>query len=320
MNHIAFLIADSDTLQDGNYLRLANECFRRGHEVWLCGMESIGLAGSRAIAHGVRLAAAVAVGEPLPVSKAVHLEHFDTIWVLSLGMRHSFLDKMQLLYTLRSRCRIVNSIDTIMHFKSKYFTASNAHIYQHPFTSASTNPDELFKVMQREGGNWIVKPPASSFGRDVYRLTATDPNVHVILESMCGPDRDRYCLLQRYVDEIGQGEKRVLLAGGKPVGQYLRLAAKDHRTNTHQGASIQSCELTDVEYQYCEKIGHFLLTYGAEFVGVDLTYPWVIEFNVINPGGLLTIEQVAHIDVTADIVDNVIDAYPRRLDRSPGFS
>ena len=315
MSRIAFLIARTDVVQDGNYLRLANECLQRGHEVALCPIESIGMVRSAVFVSGARLTIPVGENAPFPPMSRVALEDFDIIWVLSLGMRHSFLDKMQLLYNLSHRCRIVNSIDTIMHFKSKYFTAGNSHVYRHPPTWASTDPAELFDVMKSEGGKWIAKPPASSFGRDVYLLTSEDPNAHVVLESMCGPDHDRFCLLQRYVDEIARGEKRVLIAGGRPVGQYLRIAARDHRTNVHQGAAIDRCELSSEELDYCEKIGRFLQSHGAEFVGIDLAYPWVIEFNVINPGGLLNIEQVTGSDITVHIVDNIID----RNGVPPGF-
>jgi len=306
MSRIAFLIAETDTVQDGNYLRLGNELTRRGHEVSFCSMESISMANSLVFARGFRPSGPVSADEPFPAPADVSLEDFDVIWVLSLGMRHSFLDKVQLLFTLQDRCRIINSLDAIMHFKSKYFTASHSHVFKHPFTWASTRPDELYEVMRAEGGKWIVKPPALSFGRDVYLLTSDDPNARVILESMCGPEQDRFCLLQRYVDEISNGEKRVILAGGKPVGQYLRIARKDHRTNIQQGATFQSCELTPEEIEYSERIGELLMSHGAEFVGMDLVYPWVIEFNVINPGGLLTIEQVAGDDITAAILHNII--------------
>lgn len=318
VSQIAFLIARTDVLHDGNYLRLANECLRRGHAVALCPVESLSMAGSRVLANSAPLTCELEAGVPFPALQPVRLDQFDVIWVLSLGMRHSFLDKMQLLYTLANRVRIVNSIETIMHFKSKYFTASNTDIYKHPLTWASNDPEALFAVMQREGGKWIVKPPASSFGRDVYLLTSEDPNARVILESMCGPESDNYCLLQRYVTEIDRGEKRVLIAGGKPVGQYLRLAAKDHRTNIEQGARVSCCELTHEEYEYCERIGAFLIKHGAEFVGIDLAFPWVIEFNVVNPGGLLTIEQVTDLDITPQIVDNVIDSEHARRGVPPG--
>lgn len=306
MGQIAFLIADTDTLQDGNYLRLANACLEEGHAASIALMESLGMAGSKVYALGRRLEGPAAVGEPMACNTRLDLAQFDVIWILSLGMRHSFLDKMQLLFTLSRRARIVNSIDAIMHFKSKYFTAGHADVYKHPATWASNRPQALFDVMQSEGGRWIVKPPASSFGRDVYLLTADDPNARVILESMCGPDEDNYCLLQRYVEEIRHGEKRVLLAAGKPVGQYLRTAVRDHRTNLEQGAKFEAVELSAEEYAYCERIGGLLKGYGAEFVGMDLAYPWVIEFNVVNPGGILTLAELGSTDVASQVIRQVL--------------
>ncbi|MFT6517250.1 MAG: glutathione synthase, partial [Candidatus Azotimanducaceae bacterium] len=143
-------------------------------------------------------------------------------------------------------------------------------------------------------------------GRSVFLLRANDPNCQVILETLTGNDNDEYCLLQPYVSEIEQGEKRVLIAGGVPVGQYLRRAAKDHRTNRMQGADIAACDLTAEEQQYCETIGEFLRSQGVEFAGLDLAYPWVIEFNVINPGGLLTIEQLTGAQLCKAIIKQII--------------
>jgi len=122
---------------------------------------------------------------------------------------------------------------------------------------------------------------------------------------MTGPEADQYCLLQPYVEEIIKGEKRVLIAGGEPVGQYLRHAGKDHRTNVMHDAEIEPCDLDEAEDKYCRTIGAFLTSHGADFVGLDLAYPYVIEFNVINPGGLLTIESLTGKDLTADIIDRI---------------
>lgn len=306
MSRIALLIAETDELIDGNYLRFANSLFARDHHVTLCPVESLSMASSRIVAEGFTIDDVLEVDEAFPAMDRVWLDDYDAIWILSLGMRQSFLDKMQLLFTLSDKCRLINSLDALMHFKSKYFTASHGDVFRHPETWASNRPADLVEVINSHGGKWVVKPPASSFGRDVYLLTPDDPNKHVIIESMCGPEEDQFCLLQRYIDEIEDGEKRVLLAGGKPVGQYLRRAARDHRTNVLQGATVEACTLSDEERVYCEKIGERLLSYGAEFVGMDLVYPWVIEFNVVNPGGLLTIEQVDGVDLTDAILDEII--------------
>ena len=182
---------------------------------------------------------------------------------------------MQLLYSINDRVRIINSLDEIMHLKSKYFLASRPELFRYPTTYASNNPAELYQIIE-QGGRWIAKPPAGSLGREVFLISNEDANARVILETLCGPDNDQYTLLQAYVAEIEQGEKRVLFAGGKPVGQYRRIAETDHRTNIMQGARSEACKLTKEEANYCEKLGAFLKDFGAELVGLDLAYPWII--------------------------------------------
>ncbi len=304
MPRIVFLIAETDTLVDGNYLRLGNALLARGSSPVFCLIDSLAMYHSRVVAKGFSVDQAIHDGEPFPELRPFDLAEFDVIWVLSLGLRQSFLDKMQLLHAIGEETRIINSLDAIMHLKSKYFLAGKPDRFHYPETHASTDPDELFRVIG-DGGKWIAKPPAGSLGRDVFLLEREDANVRVILNSLCGPDQDRYVLLQRYVAEIEAGEKRILLAGGKPVGQYRRLQDADHRTNLNTGARIEPCDLTPEETACCFRLGSLLQDMGAEFVGLDLAWPWVIEFNVINPGGLLTIEQLTGQDLSEAILDEI---------------
>lgn len=304
---IALLISTNDVLVDGNYLRFANQLAATGHDTYICPVDSLAMARSEITVHANKVDAQLVPDAPMPAFTPMSLTGFDLVWVLSLGLRESFLDKIQLLFNLAQVTRVVNSIDAIMHLKSKYFIARHPEIFQHPATWTSTRPDEILSIMQREGGRFVVKPPAGSFGRDVYRLSADSENVHVILESMCGPDEDRFVLLQRYVEEVTAGEKRVLIAGGVPVGAYLRVGVRDHRTNVHQGSETSACELTAEEAAYCRRIGAFLAKFGAVYVGIDLVFPWVIEFNVVNPGGITTIETLTGKDVSCDIVQRIVN-------------
>ncbi len=304
MLKIALLVAGTDSLEDGNYLRFANELLNRSIDVSVCIMDTLSLTGSAIEIRGFKVTRVLADGASFPNLATCSLESFSHIWILSLGFRASFLDKYQLLFSLNEDTRFVNSLDAIMHLKSKYFLASKPDLFKYPVSFASSNPDVLRSVLAT-GDQWIAKPPAGSLGRDVYLIKRDDPNANVILESLCGSERDQFALLQAYVPEIEQGEKRVIFAAGKVVGQYLRLANKDHRTNVMQGAKTEPCELTADETAYCERLGVFLKAFGAGFVGLDLAFPWIIEFNVINPGGLLTIAGLTGNDLTGTILDEL---------------
>ena len=304
MLNIALLVAETDTLVDGNYLRFANELHNRDIDVTICLIDSISLHQSDVTVSGFEVIAPLEDGDPFPALQRHSLRDFSHLWILSLGFRQSFLDKMQLLYSVPDKVRIINSLDAIMHLKSKYFLASKPDLFKYPESYASTNPDELYGILG-SGDRFIAKPPAGSLGRDVFLLGARDPNARVILENLCGPDRNQFVLLQAYLPEIEQGEKRVLFAGGKVIGQYLRIAVADHRTNIMRGARSEPCDLTPLETEYCQQLGQFLKTFGAEFVGLDLAFPWIIEFNVINPGGLLTIDELTGQDLCSRIISEI---------------
>ena len=143
------------------------------------------------------------------------------------------------------------------------------------------------------GGDWIAKPSASSFGRDVFRVRADDANLDVILDALTGYDASRYCLLQRYVAEIERGETRVLLAGGEFVGAYLRLAGSDHRVNLAGDGRAVAVTMSPAELELATRAARSLLSHGVRFVAIDIAYPWIIEFNIANPGGLETIERLS---------------------------
>lgn len=302
------LIQTTDRIVDGNYLRIGKALARRGHGVRCAFIDSLRLIDSALYATGFELRAGLEPGERFPGGAKVTVGENDVVWVLSLGERATFLDKIQLLYTLRT-CRgvsVINSLEALMHLKSKYFLTGMGEPVRHPETHASTSPPALMEIMRAKGGQWIAKPPAGSLGREVFLLDGADNNAPAILEHLCGRDQSRYALLQRYVPEVAlQGEKRVLVAAGQVVGQYRRLGSKDHRTNVAQGASVESATLTPEEQDCCGKIGERLALMGAVYFAIDLAFPWVIELNVVNPGGLATLHQLDGHDLGPAVAELV---------------
>lgn len=305
MARTALLIQETPTLEDGNYLRFAHELVKSGHTVDILFIDSLRLLAGQVTANAFSWRPDLKPGSSFPVSTALKIDH-ELVWILGLGDRGNFLDKYQLLYSLPESCKIINSLDAIMHLKSKYYLASQGDQFPSPETYASNSAEELINIVQGNEGKWIVKPPAGSLGRDVYLTHASDSQLGDIIQNLCGVDNSRYTMLQRYIPEIEQGEKRVLLAGGRVIGQYLRLPLLDHRTNITAGAKTEPCSLTDAEHAYCNGLAHQILLKGAWFAGVDLVYPWLIEVNVINPGGITTIEELTGCDLSAQVVEAVM--------------
>ena len=306
---IALLINETECVELDNYYLFSHQLLALGHSVFLCCIDSLGMSNAKVTAQGFQASSdLVEVGRPFSAiaRSEVDLSVFDLVWVLALGFRTGFLDKMQLLHNLERDTVLVNSLDSILYLKSKYFLNTQSEIFSHPESHASSNWKQLFEIIQRGGGTWIIKPPAGSFGRDVFKVEATDANLRSILQTMTGHETGLYCMIQRYVEEINNGEKRVLMANGEVVGQYCRRNTQDHRTNLAQGGEPEACTLTSEELDLCSNVGEFLRREGALFVAMDLAYPYVIELNVINPGGLTTIHALTNQDLSREVVERVL--------------
>lgn len=308
MRRVCFLINEVESLKPANCLLLANALVARGDKVYLSFLDSLALHVDRIVSRVFRVEQPLEPGFSLLncVFEFANLADFDYVWVLGLGNRISFLDKIQLLWSLQSHTRIINSVETLLFLHSKYYTCLLPHVFPAPETYASSDLEFLWEVYKKSGDTWIVKPPARSLGRDVFILRQGDTNARVILQNMTGYGADEFCIMQRYVPEIALGEKRVLMAGGHIIGQYKRTANDDHRTNIHQGASPSICDLDPQEIALCERIGKHLLGIGTLFVGIDLVYPYVLEINVLSPGGMTTIMDLTGVNLAARVVGQIV--------------
>ena len=305
MSSIALLIKATPKFEDDNYLRFG-KCLSKSYDVTLIPIESLRLLDNQVCGEHLSWQSEFTTGTNLPEANIKPIDQ-DLLWVLSLGAQRSFLDKYQLLYSLSKKVRIINSLDALMHLNSKYYLTTQPRTFPQPETHAARTAAELAQIINNKGGKWIVKPPAGSLGRDVFLVNPSDTNLNSILEHMCGKENTNYTIIQRYVPEVEKGEKRVILAGRRIIDQYKRLPTQDHRSNISQGALSEHCELTQEERKYCKDLARHLLTEGVYFSGIDLAWPWLIEINVVNPGGIVTIEGITGTDRTSEVLEAVFE-------------
>lgn len=287
MPRVAFFVSHPRRGQpaNDNHLRLPQAFAASGWETTRVDHESLAMERRRIVARD--LSGAV-----------VRLSEFDLYFVLGFGAQATFLDRMQLLRSLDQR-RFVNAIDALVYQHGKvslYLAAGNI---PQPATHVSNDPDRLAAIVAR-GGDWIAKPPAGSFGRDVFRLRQGDTNRRAILEHLT---RDgRYALLQAYIEPGAEGEKRTLVAAGEIIGTYGKRPV-DHRGNLNAGADAFPASLSPDETTTVERILYKLEDLGVRFATIDLVGSQALEINVANPGWLGTYEHLAGVDLTPKVVD-----------------
>lgn len=220
-------------------------------------------------------------GSVVPLDKAA------LVWVMGFGTRGNFLDKLQLLHLVERDVRFVNGCDALLYRHAKYAAADDVAPLRLPRTFASNDVDWLLDRI-RSGGRWVVKPPAASFGRGVFFIDGDAAPARARLEHLTDYGRGQFCLLQERVESTRR-ERRVLIAGGTVIGSYARQAGPHGHGNLARGARPMRDDLPDDERLACEALAESLLRQSIGYAGVDLIYPYCLEVNVANPGGLATL-------------------------------
>jgi len=161
----------------------------------------------------------------------------------------------------------------------------------------------LKEFMEEQGGEMIVKPLEGAGGRGVLYLSNKDRNVGAILEIVTG-EGSMPVMAQRYLPEIRQGDKRVVVLDGEPIGALIRIPkADDNRANLHVGGSSARGEVTERDREICRALAPGFKTLGLYFVGLDVIGGWLTEVNVTSPTCVQEIDAFDGVKLEEKIVD-----------------
>jgi glutathione synthase len=151
----------------------------------------------------------------------------------------------------------------------------------------------------------IVKPLFGNGGAGVFHITDGDENLNALLELFTQLYREPV-IVQRYIPEIRQGDKRIILIEGQAVGAINRIpAAGEARSNLHVGGTAVKAELTKRDREICEAIGPSLKRRGLLFVGIDVIGDYLTEINVTSPTGLQQINRFDNVRLEERIWDAI---------------
>jgi glutathione synthase len=152
---------------------------------------------------------------------------------------------------------------------------------------------EEIRSFRREHQDIIVKPLFGNGGAGVFRIKPDDENLASLLEMHFARSREPL-MIQRYEPAVRQGDKRIILVDGEPLGAINRVpAAGESRSNMHVGGRPEATKLTPRERDICAAIGPTLKRQGLIFVGIDVIGDYLTEINVTSPTGL---QEIARFD------------------------
>lgn len=202
---------------------------------------------------------------------------------------------------------IVNKPQSLRDANEKLFTSWFAE--HTPKTLVTRDPARLKAFYQQEQ-DVILKPLDGMGGASIFRLKPEDPNVSVILETLTEHGQ-RYAMAQRYIPEIIDGDKRVLVVDGEPVPYCLaRIPARgETRGNLAAGGRGEARPLSDSDWAIARAVAPVLKAKGLIFVGLDIIGDKLTEINVTSPTCIREIEAAFPVSITGML----FDAIERRL-------
>jgi glutathione synthase len=163
---------------------------------------------------------------------------------------------------------------------------------------------EQLRAFQREHADVVFKPLDAMGGTLVFRVRDGDPNISVILETLTGHGSTTI-MAQRYIPEIVNGDKRILLIDGEPVPYALARipAVGETRGNLAAGGSGEARPLTARDRWICAEVAPALRARGLLFVGLDVIGDYLTEINVTSPTCIREIDNACGTDIAGTLMD-----------------
>ena len=173
-------------------------------------------------------------------------------------------------------------------------------------TLVSKDPFTLMNFIQLHQ-DVIVKPLHNMGGISIFRIQSGDGNTGSILESVTA-HYSEFIMAQKYIPQIKQGDKRILLIDGKPIDYALARIPKpgEIRGNLAVGGTGKAIPLSDNDRIICDTVSKTLTDKGLLFVGLDVIGDYLTEINVTSPTCIRELDKACNLDIAGDFIDCVM--------------
>ena len=286
---------------------LALEAEARGHRLFHYLPQALSLAEGKVLARASALSVRRQKGNHYSLGPA-HILDLSTIDVVLMRedppFDMAYITATHILEHLQPGTLVVNDPVSVRNAPEKLLVTHFSALM--PPTLISADRAQIADFRRRHG-DIIVKPLFGNGGAGVFHLRPDDSNLAALLD-LFGERSPEPVIVQRYLPEVRQGDKRIILIDGEPRGAVNRVpAAGETRSNMHVGGRPEKAILTTRDREICAAIGPTLQRQGLIFVGIDVIGDYLTEINVTSPTGLQEIDRFDGTCLEAAIWD-VIEA------------
>ena len=200
---------------------------------------------------------------------------------------------------------IINKAQSLRDANEKLFTNNFPQCM--PPTLVSSQAEHI-QTFYKKHKDIILKPLDGMGGASIFRIKPDDTNLSVIIETLT-ENGTKPAMAQRFIPEIKQGDKRILLINGEPVPYALaRIPAKgENRGNLAVGGEGVGIELSERDHWICQQVAPLLKAKGLIFVGIDVIGDYLTEVNVTSPTCIRELDKQYNLNISALLMDWIMN-------------
>ncbi|WP_193198636.1 glutathione synthase [Nostoc sp. MG11] len=273
-----------------------------GHEVWVtqANMLSVVEGKAWAVLHRVELVPVELIegrwlaANPWCKLSTRSLSSLDTMDAVFMRtdppVNDSYLYATYILdYIDQNKTLLINSPSGIRGANEKMYALQFTKAIPETIVSADK---QLIQQFVEAKGATVLKPLGNKAGEGILFLQSGDRNFNSIVELSTLQGRVPV-MVQTYLPEAKEGDKRIILLNGEPIGSLNRLSSgTDFRNNMAAGGTVASTQITSREHEICAQINERLRQDGLIFVGIDVIGGYLTEVNVTSPTGIREIDRL----------------------------
>ncbi len=281
--------------------RIAEEAQARGHELFFYTPDHLAFQEGKVTARGQNFTVQRVQGQHADLSEMqeVDLADFDVIWLRQdPPFDMHYITTTHLLDLIHPETLVVNDPFWVRNYPETLLVLRFPDLT--PPTTVARDL-ETIKAFKKKHGDVILKPLYGNGGAGVFRLDQNDRNLASLHEVFTGFSREPL-IVQKFLPDVSNGDKRVILVDGEPIGAINRVPAKgETRSNMHVGGRPEKVGLTERDRRICAAIGPLLREKGQIFVGIDVIGDYLTEINVTSPTGIQELERFDGINAAEKI-------------------
>ncbi len=204
---------------------------------------------------------------------------------------------------------VVNSPRGIREANEKLYALNFPDVI--PEYMVTSDSGRLKGFMKSVGGIMVVKPLDCCGGSGIFVVHDDDRNMNAVIETVTAHGT-KQILAQRYIPEIRDGDKRLIVLHGEAIGAVLRVpSADEHRANIHVGAECVKTEVTARDHKIVSLLADRFAQDGIYFAGLDIIGGYVSEINVTSPTGVQEINSLDGVRLEEKVIDFIEERAPQ---------